>query len=167
MTNQKDDIYATLKKLGSQLEELANEKLKQELDREEFVLLGKLGSQVMSRFLKQANEVQDLLSTHFNYPTKDDLARVAKLVLQSEEKIDCLEERVNKLLKFIKKAESSPDQNQEETNEASVQDPKRAETNETTSPKQRNRSERLKLFLELTEAMNKNSFLSKNRRKES
>ncbi|MFV8828543.1 hypothetical protein [Alkalihalobacterium sp. APHAB7] len=55
----------------------------------------KLGSKSHYEFVKLAREYADVIALHLNTPTKDDVANVAQLVKQLEEKIDSLEEKLN------------------------------------------------------------------------
>ncbi|MDE5413235.1 hypothetical protein [Alkalihalobacterium chitinilyticum] len=54
----------------------------------------KLGSKSHYEFIKLVREYADVIALHLNTPTKDDVANVAQLVKQLEEKIDSLEEKL-------------------------------------------------------------------------
>ncbi|WP_100374271.1 hypothetical protein [Bacillus sp. FJAT-45037] len=44
--------------------------------------------------LKKLREYSEFITQQLNIPTKDDVARIAKLIIQLEEKIDALDEQV-------------------------------------------------------------------------
>jgi prefoldin subunit 5 len=63
-------------------------------DNNEFVRLLKVGTESHARYMELLRKNQELIAGVMNIPTKNDVANVAKLSLQTEEKIDILEEQI-------------------------------------------------------------------------
>lgn len=63
-------------------------------DNNEFVRLLSVGTDSHARYMERLRKNQELMAGVMNIPTKKDIANVAKLSLQTEEKIDILEEQV-------------------------------------------------------------------------
>lgn len=63
-------------------------------DNNEFVRLLKVGTESHARYLELLRKNQAFMAGVMNIPTKKDVANVAKLSLQTEEKIDILEEQI-------------------------------------------------------------------------
>lgn len=66
-------------------------------DNKEFVRTASFGINSYSSYLERLRKNQELIATLMNIPTKKDVANAAKLSIQTEEKIDILEEQVWKL----------------------------------------------------------------------
>lgn len=68
----------------------------------EFVKMSNLGTELHSRNLEAFKKNQDALAGILNLPTKSDVANIANLTIQTEEKIDALEEQVWELQHSVK-----------------------------------------------------------------
>jgi predicted nucleic acid-binding Zn-ribbon protein len=60
----------------------------------EFVKMSKIGTDVHSRYLETFKKNQEALAGVLNLPTKQDVANVANLTIQAEEKMEALEEQI-------------------------------------------------------------------------
>ncbi|WHZ05011.1 polyhydroxyalkanoate biosynthesis repressor PhaR [Neobacillus sp. YX16] len=66
-------------------------------DNKEFVRTASIGINSYSMYLEKLKKSQELFASLMNIPTKKDVANAAKLSIQTEEKIDILEEQIWKL----------------------------------------------------------------------
>ncbi|WP_144552453.1 polyhydroxyalkanoate biosynthesis repressor PhaR [Bacillus sp. X1(2014)] len=66
-------------------------------DKKEFVSTASLGINTYSFYLERLRKNQELFASIMNIPTKKDVANAAKLSIQTDEKIDILEEQIWKL----------------------------------------------------------------------
>lgn len=98
------DFYQNLKKLGFLSELKVNERIQDSLNKKEVIqALHKYGH-LLAPVVEKMQECVEALSVPLNFPTKNDVANVANLVKQNEEKLDSLEEKVKKLKKHVKKS---------------------------------------------------------------
>ncbi|MBO1511916.1 hypothetical protein [Metabacillus bambusae] len=98
MSNEKaNEFYKDLKKLAQGGESLLNEFIQKWLNQEELTRLVGKNSNMTGEIVKRLHKYQDLVTTALKIPTKDDIANIAKLVLQSEDKLDLIEEKFQKL----------------------------------------------------------------------
>ena len=66
-------------------------------DNKEFVRTASLGINTYSFYLERLRKNQEVFASLLNIPSKKDVANAAKLSIQTEEKIDILEEQIWKL----------------------------------------------------------------------
>lgn len=92
-----DQFYKELKKLAQGGEARMNEFIQNQLNNESLVKLAADQSAVTGEVLRQLQRYQEIVTTALRIPTKDDVANVAKLVLQLEEKMDLLEDYLRQL----------------------------------------------------------------------
>lgn len=92
--NNSYDPFESFLKLSELWEKQMNQLIFLWSNNNEFVRLAKLGTESHSRYLDRLRKNQELLASIFNVPTKNDVANVAKLTAQTEEKIDALEEQI-------------------------------------------------------------------------
>ncbi|PEQ88414.1 polyhydroxyalkanoate biosynthesis repressor PhaR [Bacillus sp. AFS006103] len=93
----KDKIYDPFlgfRKISGRWEKRLNGLLYMMTDNNEFVRLLKVGTESHARYMELLRKNQELMAGVINIPTKKDVANVAKLSLQTEEKIDILEEQI-------------------------------------------------------------------------
>lgn len=93
--------FNALKKFNDQWEKQANEYLHTAMNNEGFIKFSKAGTDAQVRFMETYNKNQELIANQLNIPTKKDFANVAKLSIQTEEKLDLLEEQVWKLQESV------------------------------------------------------------------
>lgn len=95
------DFYAILKKAGFALEQQMNQQIQNALNNEDLVKFANDRSDVIASKISKLQKYVEILSTILLFPTKKDVANVAKLTLQTEEKVDQLEESIIKLKKSV------------------------------------------------------------------
>jgi DNA repair exonuclease SbcCD ATPase subunit len=88
------DPFAGFKQISEMWENQLNGLLYMMTDNKEFVRTAKVGIETHSRNMELLRKNQELLAGFMNVPTKNDVANVAKLSVQAEEKIDALDEQV-------------------------------------------------------------------------
>lgn len=101
------DPYETLKKVGGALEHQLNEWIHTHINKKEIAQAASIQAQSLAHFILRFQECMETLSIPLNLPTKNDVANVAKLTLQVEEKLDGLEEQVAKLARMIEKTKQN------------------------------------------------------------
>jgi len=94
MTKDKNDPFEGFKLISEIWEKQLNGLLYMMTDNNEFVRLLKVGTESHSRYMELLRKNQELMAGVMNMPTKKDVANVAKLSVQTEEKIDILEEQI-------------------------------------------------------------------------
>lgn len=93
----KEKIYDPLqgfRRISEMWERQLNGMLYMITNNNEFVRLLSVGTDSHARYMERLRKNQELMAGVMNIPTKKDIANVAKLSLQTEEKIDILEEQV-------------------------------------------------------------------------
>jgi predicted RNase H-like nuclease (RuvC/YqgF family) len=63
-------------------------------DNKDFIKMSNTGTEINSRYLETFKKNQEALAGVLNLPTKNDIANVATLTVQAEEKIEALEEQI-------------------------------------------------------------------------
>ncbi|PJN89702.1 hypothetical protein [Bacillus sp. mrc49] len=106
---KKTDFYKGLKLLGSQKEQELNSRIQGLLNNRKLLESVSENAQLQVPKINRMQEASERMSIIMNYPTKKDVATVAKLVIQLEEKIDRLEEMLSSLEKngYVKSGSSS------------------------------------------------------------
>ncbi|UOE95313.1 hypothetical protein [Alkalihalobacillus sp. LMS39] len=98
MTKEEDlKIVELLKRLGVKSEKKLQQYVHSLLADEDFILLMSKILNKHSQTIKQLQNNTETFATQLNMPTKRDVAHIAKLAQQIEEKIDDLEEQVMQL----------------------------------------------------------------------
>lgn len=93
-TGKTYDPFAGFKLVSEMWEKQLNGLLYKMTDNKEFVQTASLGLDAYSRSLALLKRNQELMAAFMNIPTKKDVANVAKLSIQAEEKMDILEEQI-------------------------------------------------------------------------
>jgi hypothetical protein len=88
------DPYDSFKKYSELWEKQINDFIYLWTNNSEFVKMSKAGTETQSRYLEAFRKNQEALAGVLNIPTKNDLANVATLTIQTEEKIETLEEQI-------------------------------------------------------------------------
>lgn len=91
------DPYDEFTKLSNQWEKHLNDLFRLNTTGEGFLRFAKVSSDSNIQFKEFFNKYQDTICSELNLPTKKDLSNVAKLSIQTEEKIEALEEQIWKL----------------------------------------------------------------------
>lgn len=90
-SNNKDERNKKLKVKAIKIENEWNEAIKSGLNKESLFRIVGLESELEAEKLKKVREQVEVLSLKYNFPTKNDVANIAKLLIQIEDKIDRLE----------------------------------------------------------------------------
>jgi chromosome segregation ATPase len=93
-TKRQNDPYDSLKKYSEIWEKQINDFIFLLSNNNEFVKMSKVGADTHSRYLEAFKKNQEAVAGVLNLPTKNDLANVTSLTIQTEEKIDSLEEQI-------------------------------------------------------------------------
>jgi predicted RNase H-like nuclease (RuvC/YqgF family) len=93
-TKRQNDPYDSFKKYSEIWEKQINDFIFLLSNNNEFVKMSKVGTDSHSRYLEAFKKNQEVIAGVFNIPTKNDLANVTSLTIQTEEKIDSLEEQI-------------------------------------------------------------------------
>ncbi|MBI0580036.1 polyhydroxyalkanoate biosynthesis repressor PhaR [Neobacillus cucumis] len=98
MSNEKIfDPFFGFNQLSGMLDKQLNGLLYNLTNNKELVRTASFGLNTYSSNLERLRKNQELIATVLNIPTKKDVANAAKLSIQTEEKIDILEEQIWKL----------------------------------------------------------------------
>jgi predicted RNase H-like nuclease (RuvC/YqgF family) len=93
-TKRTYDPYDSFKKYSEILEKQINDFIFLMSNNNEFVKMSNVGTGAHARYLETFKKNQEALAGVLNIPTKNDLANVASLTIQTEEKIESLEEQI-------------------------------------------------------------------------
>lgn len=93
-TKKPYDSFDSFKKYSEVLEKQINDFIFLWSNNNEFVKMANTGSEANSRYLEAFRKNQEALAGVLNIPTKNDLANIASLTIQTEEKVVSLEEQI-------------------------------------------------------------------------
>lgn len=92
--NKNFDPYDTFKKFSDQWEKQMNDMIHLWTNNREFVQFSRLNSDYQNRYAELMKKNQEVIANQLDLPTKKDLANIAKLSIQTDEKLDSLEEQI-------------------------------------------------------------------------
>ncbi|WP_066299104.1 hypothetical protein [Bacillus sp. FJAT-29937] len=104
LKEQNAEFYVSLKKTGFAAEQQLNQQLQNRLNNESLVKLANGHLDLLTRNFRTLQNSIEVLFNILQIPTKNDVANVAKLTIQTEEKVDNLEGQILKLTEAIEKA---------------------------------------------------------------
>jgi hypothetical protein len=93
--------FNALKKFNQQWEKQANDYIHTVTNNKGFIKFSKAGTDAQVRFMETYGKNQELIANQLNIPTKTDMTKVAKLSIQTEEKLDLVEEQIWKLQESV------------------------------------------------------------------
>ena len=96
------DPYDSFHKVSTLWEKQINDFIHLWTNNSEFVKMSKIGTDVNSRYFETLKKNQEAFASVLNLPTKHDVANVADLTIQAEEKIEALEEQIWELQDTMK-----------------------------------------------------------------
>ncbi|MDM5359151.1 hypothetical protein [Peribacillus sp. ACCC06369] len=137
---EKSNFFKGLKLIGTQKEQQLNDKIKDLLNNRELIERISDNAQMQIPRINRMQEESERMSIIMNYPTKKDVASVAKLIIQLEEKIDRLEELVYTLVEDREgtvKGNSSLRNKRNANSSRSMKKKSRLESNEMEGSKKR------------------------------
>lgn len=91
------DFYELLKKGGTLLQYRLNNRIKNSLNQMSIIDFTTSKTNPLTNKIDQIQTYTEQLSNYMNLPTKTDLANATQLILQSEEKIDNLDDQLYEL----------------------------------------------------------------------
>ncbi|WP_026561341.1 hypothetical protein [Bacillus sp. J37] len=100
--SEKPELFSLLKKLGFQLEGKVNKYIQDQLNKEEVALTANTAGHVLAHLIEAIHDYVEQLSSQLNFPTKRDVGRLGKLIVQSEDKLDNVEEELHEVLNLVK-----------------------------------------------------------------
>ncbi|MGD7023719.1 hypothetical protein ACQCVK_14050 [Rossellomorea vietnamensis] len=117
MTKEKipSDLYEALRNAGFQLETQLNEYIHKYMNQKEFAAAASVFKKAHGRLMDLLQEFHETASPHIKSPTKQDVANIAQLVVQVEEKVDVLSDQVAELTETINKLNSGTPDKKEQT----------------------------------------------------
>ena len=96
------DFYELLKKGGTLLQYQLNNRIKNSLNQMSIIDFTTSKTIPLTNKIGQLQNYTEQLSNYINLPTKTDLANATQLILQSEEKIDNLDDQLFELTTMMK-----------------------------------------------------------------
>ncbi|MGD6804546.1 hypothetical protein FZC79_13905 [Rossellomorea vietnamensis] len=140
MTKEKipSDLYEALRNAGFQLETQLNEYIHKYMNQKEFAAAASVFKKAHGRLMDLLQEFHETASPHIKSPTKQDVANIAQLVVQVEEKVDVLSDQVAELTETIKKLNSGTPDKKEQT-EPSAESPEETAAWDTLKEARRKR----------------------------
>ncbi|MFE8701628.1 hypothetical protein ACFYKX_13575 [Cytobacillus sp. FJAT-54145] len=108
---QLQDLFDFLKKFGLKVEFDANTCIQNGLNKEDILKVLSKNAKLTAKVIEGLKELVENISIPLNFPTKDDVANVAKLTLQNEEKIDALEDQIQTLNEYVRNMNVNVDSN--------------------------------------------------------
>ncbi|WP_400242988.1 hypothetical protein AB3U99_18220 [Niallia sp. JL1B1071] len=104
------DFYELLKKGGNLLQYRINNRIKNSLNQMSIIDFTSKKTNPLTNKLDQIQSYSEQLSNYINLPTKTDLANATQLILQSEEKIDNLDDQLYKLTNMMREVKQLMEQ---------------------------------------------------------
>lgn len=95
------DVYKILKLNGLKLENMLNQSIQSQLNQKFFIQTFGSHNQVAAAVIRKLQNSIETISIPLNFPTKKDVANATKINIQTEEKVDLLNEKVNEILQSL------------------------------------------------------------------
>jgi predicted nucleic acid-binding Zn-ribbon protein len=96
------DPYDSIKNISQLWEKQINDFIFLMTNNNEYIKISKVRTDAHTRYLESLRKNQEIIGTILNLPTKTDMANVANLTIQTENKIDALEEQIWELQDSVK-----------------------------------------------------------------
>jgi hypothetical protein len=96
-----DKNSINLLRLLGQTESNLNQIIQNRLNEKQVINVAQREIQKHTKSLNKIRQMNELIAQQLHVPTKDDIANIARLVIQIEEKIDLLEEKISILTEEI------------------------------------------------------------------
>lgn len=101
-----EEFYKKLKKFGFEVELKINEEIFESLNKEDIMKFLHQNAHIVAPIVEGLQDFVETISIPLNFPTKNDVANVAQLTLQNEDKIDSVLEQLLTLNEYLKKLTS-------------------------------------------------------------
>ncbi|KAB7666472.1 hypothetical protein [Bacillus sp. B1-b2] len=95
------DFYELLKKGGNLLQYRINDSIKKNLNQIPLVDFAKSKTGLLTKRMDQIQQYTEQATNYMNLPTKTDIANTTQLILQSEEKIDQLDNQLYSITSML------------------------------------------------------------------
>lgn len=106
-SEQLDDLYSQIKLTGSKAEALVNDWIKNRVNKEDIAgLLGRR-TQWYGKLIKELQDAVETASIPLNIPTKRDVASVAKLTIQNEDRLEDIQQRLAQIETTLQRLEAA------------------------------------------------------------
>ncbi|HZH60956.1 MAG TPA: hypothetical protein VEY70_15605 [Metabacillus sp.] len=102
INKESSELFTLLKKLGFQLESRVNKYIQDQLNKEEIAITANSIGHVLAHLIEAIHDYVEQLSSQLNFPTKKDVGRLGKLIVQSEDKLDTVEEELHEVLCLLR-----------------------------------------------------------------
>ncbi|MFT8320072.1 MAG: hypothetical protein ABF649_04135 [Bacillus sp. (in: firmicutes)] len=99
------DVYDILKKGGDLLQYRINNIIKNQLNTTSMIFLANNRSKALTKKIEQVQGYVERTASIINLPTKTDLSNATQLILQSEEKIDRLDDQLYELTVMLQEVQ--------------------------------------------------------------
>ncbi|APH03790.1 hypothetical protein [Bacillus weihaiensis] len=99
--NETHELFSMLKQLGFTIEHKLNQYIQNSLDHKEVAVMANSTGKVVSQLVKAIHEYVEEMSVQLNFPTKKDVGRLGKLIVQSEDKLDHLEDELHEVIDLL------------------------------------------------------------------
>ncbi len=106
-SEQLDDLYSQIKLTGSKAEALVNDWIKNRVNKEDLVGLLSSRTQWYGKLIKELQDAVETASVPLNIPTKRDVASVAKLTIQNEDRLEDIQQRLAQIETTLERLEAS------------------------------------------------------------
>ncbi|MCM3600589.1 hypothetical protein M3175_07590 [Robertmurraya korlensis] len=105
-SEQLDDLYSQIKLTGSKAETLINDWIKNRVNKEDIIgLLGRR-TQWYGKLIKELQDAVETASVPLNIPTKRDVASVAKLTIQNEDRLEDIQQKLAQIETTLQRLEA-------------------------------------------------------------
>jgi len=95
------DVYDLLKRGGSFLQFRINNMIQNQLNNYSLIDVAKSQTNTLTKKIKKVQQYTEQTAAVLNFPTKTDLSNATQLILQSEEKIDNIDEQIYEMTKML------------------------------------------------------------------
>jgi len=95
------DVYDLLKRGGSFLQFQINNMIQNQLNNYSLIDVAKSQTNTLTKKIKKVQQYTEQTAAVLNFPTKTDLSNATQLILQSEEKIDNIDEQIFQMAKML------------------------------------------------------------------
>lgn len=102
MSKKTTDVFKLLKQIGFKLEHTLNTSIKENLNNEEIAMAMNSGGKVIAQISEAIQEYVEDVSSQLNLPTKRDIGRLGKLIVQSEDKLDDIEDEIKEVINLLR-----------------------------------------------------------------
>lgn len=102
LNKENSELFTLLKQLGFKLESRVNKYIQDNLNKEEVAIAANSAGHVLAHLIEAIHDYVEQLSSQLNFPTKKDVGRLGKLIVQSEDKLDNLEDEIHEVLCLLK-----------------------------------------------------------------